>query len=407
MKKVIIIAYYFPPGPTPANRVLSWIKFLPLSDIYPILITRASDGIESVEKLGNAEIHRIKSDEIHNVRFNKNRFGSILSVLLSKLYSMTFWLSSMDPTYKDFSNYFNKNFGSDDHLLLITGSPFNLFRIGFEYSKDKKGKWIADYRDMWNLSDMPRQFDTFLEKAYRKMIAFNIEKKWIASAHKVTTVSSYLGQKLKSIYNGSITIIENGFFEEEHKDFRNVKKNDILTFVYVGTIYRTQEIDLCIKAIGEACRLEKECAEFIFIGSQLNRHYRKFISEWSNDFLKIKILPKLTKLECLSEQAKCHMGIMCSYGAKGIPASKLYEYIGLYQPVLHFPSDNDIVADTISRAGLGYIYSNYTNAVIGIRELLTNFKIDKTVNCNIDLEFVDKFSRKKLALKIAEEVISS
>lgn len=405
LKKVIIIAYYYPPGPTPANRVMSWIKYFPDKGIYPILITRAIDGVQSIEKLGNAEIHRINSEAIYNERFSKLKVGSLLRMLMSKIYSITLWLTSFDKTYKSFSKYFNENFAKDNHLVIITGSPFNLFKIGYDCSKDYGGQWVADYRDLWNQSEMPKQFDTLIERAYRQLVAIKIQARWTQSACHVTTVSDYLGLKLSNIYNGNISVIENGFFESEHINFRNQEKSKVLSFVYIGTIYRTQKIQLCIKAISEALSLEGVQGEFLFIGSSFDRSYRQFISEWNNDFLSIRTIPKLDKVDCLREQSKCHVGIMCSYGPKGIPSSKLYEYLGLHQPVLHFPSDEDVVADTLLQAGLGFVFKEYNEAVAGIRELVRAYSTIGEVKTNPQIDYINKFSRVNLAQRFLHDVV--
>ena len=43
---------------------------------------------------------------------------------------------------------------------------------------------------------------------------------------------------------------------------------------------------------------------------------------------------------------------------KGIPSSKLYEYIGLQKPILVCPNDHDIIEQTISQYGDGCICEN-------------------------------------------------
>ena len=42
-------------------------------------------------------------------------------------------------------------------------------------------------------------------------------------------------------------------------------------------------------------------------------------------------------------------------GKKGIPSSKLYEYLSIQRPILCFPGDGDIVTDTIKDTGAGII----------------------------------------------------
>ena len=55
-------------------------------------------------------------------------------------------------------------------------------------------------------------------------------------------------------------------------------------------------------------------------------------------------------------QARAHLLLMVSHlGSKGIPSSKIYEYLGLGRPVLVCPGDEDILDETFSQYNLGFI----------------------------------------------------
>jgi len=406
LKRIIIIAYYFSPGKTPTNRVKSWLDFFPQLGYYPIILTRATTGDDiGITKVENGEIHRIKASPLFSERIALKKIPSLLKLFLLKVYSMTIWTSKYDKTYQSFNQYFTENLAKNGDRLLITGSPFNLFKIGYNYSKRYSGDWIADYRDMWNLSDMPKFFDTYVEKLYRQTIALGIEKKWINTASHITTVSDYLGEKLRRITNTKVSIIENGFFEAEHQHHINVKKNDVLSFVYIGSIYKTQQIDKCLHALNEAFEKELTKGRFVFVGSSFSKKLRQFINNWDSDFLEIEIIPKVPKEQCLAIQTKCHLGIMCSYGAKGIPASKLYEFLGMRQLVFLYPSDNDVIEDTLKKSGLGYCYSDYDSAVKGARELIRKFNQFGKIEESPNQEFINQFSRRNLVNKYVEEVL--
>jgi glycosyltransferase involved in cell wall biosynthesis len=404
LKKIVIISYFFPPGKTPGNRALSWFKFFSNFGIYPIILTKAHEDNAGVTKFENGEVHRINSAPIFSENSFSSKLPSIARIVYYKIYSITIWLSKYDKTFQDFNNYFFDKLSNECDYLLITGSPFNLFKIGYNYVNRENGKWIADYRDLWNSSEMPRHFDSFIEKLYRKFIALKIEKKWVNSAFHVTTVSDHLGHKLRMITSNKVSVIENGFFEEEHQNFIRSEKENELTFVYVGTIYKTQQIDLCLNAINDAFERESAKGKFIFIGSSFNRKLKTVIDNWDSPHLEIISYPRLLKRECIKIQSKCHIGIMSSYGVKGIPASKLYEFLGLRQPVLLFPSDNDIIEETLNKANLGYCFSSYDEAVEGIQQIITTFSSEKEIRKTPNVEFINTFSRKNLAKKYLEKV---
>jgi hypothetical protein len=66
--------------------------------------------------------------------------------------------------------------------------------------------------------------------------------------------------------------------------------------------------------------------------------------------------PRISRNEVLEIQAKAHLLLMVSHkDAKGIPSSKIYEYLGLGKPVMICPGDEDILDNTFKPYNLGSI----------------------------------------------------
>ena len=405
MKRVVIISYYFPPGKKPANRTLSWFKFFPDLNIYPIIITRNEEEEDRIEQLEKGEIHRIKAPKTYSERLANSKYPTIFKILLSKLYNLTIGVSKYDKTYQYFNQYFIEHLSDRCDILIVTGSPFILFRLGYYYAKNLKGKWVADYRDMWHLSDMPRFYDSFLEKIVRRFVGLKIEKKWINTSSHISVASTFFVPKIRRISEIDVSPIENGYFEEEHLLQLNTPKNKELSFVYVGTIYKTQKIAACIQVIGDALKNENQKGKIAFIGSSFKRELRIFIEKWNSDFLDIEIISKVSKEKCLQIQSSFHFGIMCSYGVKGVPASKLYEFLGMRQPVLLYPSDNDIIEDTLLKANLGFCYSNYQSALDGVQTIIREFQHNK-IYIEPNNKFIESFTRRNLANKYYLDILS-
>lgn len=55
-------------------------------------------------------------------------------------------------------------------------------------------------------------------------------------------------------------------------------------------------------------------------------------------------------------QQKADLLLMLTHrGQKGIPSSKLYEYLAIQKPILCFPSDHDIVEETLLQTKAGIV----------------------------------------------------
>src|SRR5690606_29377121 len=94
----------------------------------------------------------------------------------------------------------------------------------------------------------------------------------------------------------------------------------------------------------------------------------------------VEVTDRLPREEALTYIQKSHAVLGIAYGAmKGIPSSKLYEYIGLRKPVLLCPTDNDIMERTLREVGLGYIAVDPETCVLELNKILNLYSESETV----------------------------
>ena len=171
MKKVLILAYDFPPyNSIGGQRPYAWYQYLPDFSVRPVVITRQWD----VETHGNATAYTgsgysatvdIKTDddrkEIHYIPYKPNlrdrlaRCNNPFPRLLGKCLSVLQMLS--DPFCFAFDNksgiyHYAKAFLKENTVdyILVSGEPFVLFRYAKKLSKRFDTPWVGDYRDGWS-----------------------------------------------------------------------------------------------------------------------------------------------------------------------------------------------------------------------------------------------------------------
>jgi hypothetical protein len=84
---------------------------------------------------------------------------------------------------------------------------------------------------------------------------------------------------------------------------------------------------------------------------------KKRIEAMIPDHLKdwVEVTDRLPRAEALVFLRKCHAFLGIAYGnMKGIPSSKLYEYLALGKPVLLCPSDHDVMESILRETKLGF-----------------------------------------------------
>ncbi len=169
MKKVLILAYDFPPYVSVGGlRPYNWYKYLKEFDVEPVVITRQWGNVH-----GN-KLDYISAGESEKCIIEETEFGTILRTpykpnlanrmmlkhgerkyrffrkSISAFYEFAQFIFPIGPKaelYKGAKHYLKNN---EVDVIIATGDPFVLFSFASKLSKEFGIHWIADYRDPWS-----------------------------------------------------------------------------------------------------------------------------------------------------------------------------------------------------------------------------------------------------------------
>lgn len=236
--------------------------------------------------------------------------------------------------------------------IIISGHPFNLFQFGYILNKRFEIPWIADYRDDWNTSEIDHSFNYILKYIQRRS-----ERKWVGSANYITSVSKHYVDKISSFTGRPGKVLLNGFDLNNPSPIQDLNPNTF-TITYNGSLYSSQAIEIFLGAIENIILAGKSPLQIIvkFPGLAFDSVQTKRVLHTARNIKShVFITERLPKEEVIKLQLASDLLLMVAHtNIKGIPSSKLYEYIGLKKPVLLCPSDNDIIAETIKTVSTGY-----------------------------------------------------
>lgn len=394
MKKVLIISYFYPPCNLPAsNRVLGWAAYFNDFGLYPIIVTRHWDKpINKQEDLhlscGTSIKHEVNDNhEVYylpyksNLRDNiflkyKNNFAKNIRKTLTffELFFQNYFVQVVP--YKNFY-FFAKEYvknNLDISLIIITGNPFVLFKFGDKLHKEFSIPWIADYRDDWNTSEIWKP-QNLAEKIIKK-IEQKSEKKWLASSAFFISVSDHYVNKISSFINKKGYVIYNGFFEKLKEYLFQPFFSDF-TITYNGTLYKTQEIGIFLdgfKKIADYFR-EKLNVMLYFPGLAYDPFQADRVSKYMQGYeANLIITTRIPRKEVLNIEARSHCLLMISHhDIKGIPSSKIFEYIAFRKPIILCPTDNDVLHKILLQTGLGLICNNSDEVFISLKKMIIEF----------------------------------
>ena len=393
MKEILLISYFYPPCTlTAAQRPAGWVKYLYDFGFRPTVITRNWDVniTKPEDQLRDAGkdviIDYTEKYEVHYLPYKaslRDRIFNSSNTIFKNGSKLLTLINSVGENYSNcfipFSNFYEyachlieeKKF----HILLISANPFIQFRFGYLLHKKYGITWVADYRDDWTTSEIIKP--TFLIEKILYLFHTRSEKKWVGTTSFITSVSDVYTNRIASLVSKKGETIFNGF--DELYPIKNTEISSEFVITYNGTLYQTQDVEGFIKAI-------KRCIDYfidqIFIRIQFPglaydpsqaRRIQNLIIGYENHFIITERIPKKDVIEL--QRSSDILLMLTHVGSKGIPSSKLYEYLAIQKPILCYPSDNDVVEQTLLEVGNSFVVSDSENLFIKFKEM-----IEKKIN---------------------------
>ena len=390
-KKILILSYFFPPcNLTPSERLLSFARYLPEGGYEPVVITRTwshpirnattdiflpgGETVE-VERNGDYEVHYVPYRQNLRDRLFVNLYGKkayplylVVAFFWNPLQLFFFRMSSCWHLYRYARHFLRQH--PEFRLLLVSVAPFELLGMANRLSRRFGLQWMADYRDDWSTNEM--QYADSLPKRLLNLLYARIERRWMKSASFFSTVSEPYREKLAAFLHKDGVTVANGFMAplpEPEPLFPE------FTVVYLGSLYGAQPIERFLEGYKQWLDESPRKARLIFVGIGGEPPIRKRVEVALKGYeTHFTVTPRLSKNEALRMQQKAHALLAIAYeGKKGIPGSKLYDYIQTKKPVILFPTDGDILESTLSATGQALICSGPEEVRAMLNTLYTRF----------------------------------
>jgi len=376
MKKVLILAYDFPPYVSVgAQRPYNWLKYFHDSGIYPIVVTRQwtdeHGNISHFYSSGNSEKTLIEQNQngtiisssyqpnISNkllLKFGKDRFV-LLRKLITGYYEMMQYLFRIGPKvniYKAADNYL-KNHEVD--VIIACGDPFVLFKYASDLSEKYHIPWIADYRDPWS-EDISVQKYPLLKRFYR-----NQEKNVLRNVSFITVVSEFIGQQVRSFKPDiEFQVVPNGFDPESVVGIEEYIQESVkLSIGFVGSLNDWHPIHSFLSAIARFSEgYPEKIIHLNFYGVDKAEAICELIkSKFPKLTSNVTFYPKMANDKLLPELAKNNL--MLLFNNYSIIGTKIYDYIAVKRKIfLCFTEDAEAI-ELKKKHFLLYIDSNQNN----------------------------------------------
>ncbi len=437
MKKILILAYDFPPYVSVGGlRPFNWFKYLSEFGVAPVVITRqwknthgneldyvaaGKSDRDEFEYLGQCTIIRTPyKPNLSNrllLKYGTSRF-SLLRKFVSAFYEVMQFVLPLGPKiniYKGAQRYLKEN---KVDLIIATGDPFVLFHYANKLSNEFNTPWIADYRDPWS-QDIPLQNKPLL----RWWSQLN-EERLLKKVSTVLTVSDFVSQKIAANYSNTIHIIPNGYDPELIETASLIsQQSNVLSIAYAGTIYNWHPIELFLKTFNQWVEQNLNYpVQLNFYGINNQQEVERMINS------KFPLLneavffhKRMSNEDLLNKMAKDNVLLLFNYYS--FMGTKIYDYLGLRRFILFcFTNDQDALAlkdkyyhidesdspnlslqaDLIQQTKSGMLIEDSSKLNVALTQIAEEFYSQGKVNCmSIN---VGQFSRRERTSQLAEIV---
>lgn len=270
MKKLLVIAYVFPPaGAVGVYRTLKFIKYLPEFGWQPVVLTVANGKFpvydESLMKLvpEGVDVYSTPSWETLNEGYDRPQTGkrggkTLGSRVRTRMYLAWNWFAMPDDKVGWVPNALRtaKRLIREQHIehVYISGYPFSSFLISPLLKRSMNDVRVAiDFRDPWTLSiNYPRR------TPFHHSIAHMMEKRFVRASDLVISNTIHNNERIIAEYGRGarrekFVAIHNGFDAE---DFSSIpqKRNDVFTITYAGAFYYSIGSDFSDRAGDETMK---------------------------------------------------------------------------------------------------------------------------------------------------------
>jgi glycosyltransferase involved in cell wall biosynthesis len=301
-----------------------------------------------------------------------------------------FWIN---PSVNYLGKYLKAN---PVDLIISTGPPHSMHIIALGLKKKFNIPWIADFRDPWTDIDFYHKLKL---TAWADRKHKTLEKKVLAAADHVVTVSPGCASDIEKIAHRKIEVINNGFDPTDY-DFKAPKLDETFTISHFGAFNKDRNPSTLWKVLNELASNNLDFKSLLRI-NLIGQTDQSVIDDIKKNNLEANLIVKdhLPHREGLIELSKSQVLLLPLNDApnvKGILPGKMYEYMALCRPIFALgPTDADyakILKET--KAGVSLNFSDEQ----GIKNTLQDyFQLFQENNLTVDSEAYEKYSRKNLA----------
>lgn len=432
MKKVLVIAYYFPPSGGPGvQRVLKHIKYLPEFGWHPVVLTVSNGQFPArdeslLDEIPNdVPVHRTNIFEPYDIyrTFTGKKKGEAIDVnvikkegqkrgfreSLAEFIRATFFIPDarigwIGSAFKKASELIE---AENIDAIYSSSPPYTCSLIARKLKRKYKLPWVAGFRDPWTgFISTPKRW--FLPAAIDRKMEKSVfsEADYIECAWQGIIEDAL--DKYPDLDRSKFKHVPNGFDSADFPEIENpVDFNDKFTLTYTGSMYGRRNPEALFSAIEELIKekkIEPEKIRLNFIGrfgSEVNKMFENVT--FSDSVFLYDYMPHKKSIEFLMRSDATLLIVDESKESEYIVPGKVYEYLGVGKPIIVVAPEKGAIFDLIKETNGGVIAHQSNKLAIKANFMLYYNNWKNKINLIIQRkDIIKKYERRNSSKKLTE-----
>lgn len=430
-KKVLVIAYYFPPmGMGGVQRVAKFVKYLPQFGWHPVVLT-----VKDVEYFSHDP--SLLDDIPKEVKITRSGSLDPLRVLFL---SKKLFKAQKGPDEKNRGVYAGRKskflswFLFPDNkigwlpwalakgfllckrekidLIFSTSPPVTAHLLGCLLKLFTGVRWVSDYRDLWGGGYQ----DEYLPTPFHCWLKNRLQRTFLSKADGVVCVNELLSQKLRErkLRSKEPVTIESGFDSEDFQS-RQKAETGFFKIVYMGTFGPDHNPEPFFAALSHLLRenlIPKNKVKFFHVGLSAGINIESLLTEYDlRDVVETKgYLSHKEAVKFIGDAHLCLLAVTPQNKGEVIITGKIFEYLAARRPILAVVPPKGAAAQIINQFKAGKVAS--PEDISEIKETLFYFyqksqkkEILSEVKAD-DLKFLERKHLTSRLAKLFERVLN-
>src|SRR5579872_3497020 len=369
MKRVLLIAYAFPPEPLPGSQRPGYLaRYLPRFGWQATVLTPARVDRPPFEvEIAHTGSAHAALERVGNALPAGGALRATLRTIKDALIFPDPLAGWIPPAISTGLRVLRS---SRYDAVFSTALPTSAHVIGATLSRIAGVPWLADYRDLWSGNPyMPwGPIKRRLESAAERYI--------MRRAAQLTTVSDVLAQQLRSLHDKPVTVIGNAYDEAEWAGVPEITPT-AFDLVYAGTLYGGKRSpDLLFRALS---RLKERghpaaSARIHFYGDDNTAALDRARTFGLESQVHVHgVVPRAEALRMQRASAAVLIFLSMDPSTVNEQGSKYLEYLGARRPMLVFGPKGSVMRETLDALNAGFFVCDVVDAERALCSLYQQF----------------------------------